>query len=91
MDSKINLYGASGHAKVIIDILNESEIVIKAVIDDNPKNDKILGMPLQKNKGTKLKCQSNSPMINNLSGCIMATWLTKCLLLSCLPAYQTFV
>lgn len=60
MDSKINLYGASGHAKVIIDILNESEIVIKAVIDDNPKNDKILGIEIIKTINFDLNSLNNT-------------------------------
>ncbi len=43
MDNNINLYGASGHAKVIIAILKENEITITSIIDDNPKTDIILG------------------------------------------------
>ena len=48
MDYKVNLYGASGHAKVIIDILNESKIAIASIIDDNPKSDTILGIEIKK-------------------------------------------
>ena len=46
MENSIALYGASGHGKVIIDILNVCGIKIKAVIDDNPKTEKILGITI---------------------------------------------
>lgn len=42
MENNITLYGASGHAKVIIDILNSNSVIIEAVIDDNPKAQFIL-------------------------------------------------
>ena len=42
MDNNITLYGASGHCKVIIDILNSRSIAIDAIIDDNPKEDFLL-------------------------------------------------
>jgi acetyltransferase EpsM len=48
MENSITLYGASGHGKVIIDILNSSGIMIKSVIDDNPKAKSILGIPIAK-------------------------------------------
>ena len=48
MDNSITLYGASGHGKVIIDMLNSSGIKIKSVIDDNPKLESILGIPVTK-------------------------------------------
>lgn len=48
MENSITLYGASGHGKVIIDIMNSAEIKIKAVIDDNPKSESILGIPITK-------------------------------------------
>ena len=48
MDNKVILYGASGHAKVIIDILNENKTAIASIIDDNPKKDKILGIEIKK-------------------------------------------
>ena len=48
MDNSITLYGASGHGKVIIDILNSSGIKVKSVIDDNPKLESILGIPVTK-------------------------------------------
>ena len=52
METNITLYGASGHSKVIIDILNCNSVTIKAIIDDNPKTDTILGLPVIKNTDT---------------------------------------
>ena len=49
METNITLYGASGHSKVIIDILNCNSVAIAVIIDDNPKTDTILGMPVVKN------------------------------------------
>lgn len=52
METNITLYGASGHSKVIIDILNCNSVTITAIIDDNPKTNTILGMPVVKNTDT---------------------------------------
>lgn len=48
MENSITLYGASGHGKVIIDILNAAGVKIKSVIDDNPKSETILGISVIK-------------------------------------------
>lgn len=40
------LYGASGHAKVIIDILNSQQETIKALIDDNNNLTELCGFPI---------------------------------------------
>ncbi len=48
MENDVTLYGASGHGKVIIDILNASGVKINSVIDDNPKSETILGIPVTK-------------------------------------------
>jgi acetyltransferase EpsM len=42
------LYGASGHSKVIIDILKQQQVVVEAVLDDTPKSDFIYGIPVVK-------------------------------------------
>ncbi|ESU20814.1 4-keto-6-deoxy-N-Acetyl-D-hexosaminyl-(Lipid carrier) aminotransferase [Flavobacterium cauense R2A-7] len=42
------LYGASGHSKVIIDILKQQHVVVEAVLDDTPKSDFICGIPVVK-------------------------------------------
>ena len=40
------LYGASGHAKVIMDILAANHIRLEALIDDNPERNTLLGVPV---------------------------------------------
>ncbi len=40
------LYGASGHAKVIIDILKANHIEIEGLVDDNPNINELLGYPV---------------------------------------------
>ena len=40
------LYGASGHAKVIIDILKANHIEIEGLVDDNPEINELLGYPV---------------------------------------------
>ncbi|MDO5104882.1 acetyltransferase [Capnocytophaga sp.] len=42
------LYGASGHAKVIIDILQKNNIEVSKIVDDAPKNAKIFNIPIEK-------------------------------------------
>lgn len=46
MGEEIVLYGASGHCKVIIDILQKSNFDTICVIDDNPKKESILGLKI---------------------------------------------
>lgn len=43
----MKLFGASGHAKVIIDILQGNNIEVKTIFDDAPKTDEIFGIPVQ--------------------------------------------
>lgn len=40
------LYGASGHSKVVIDIVKAMTVEIQAIIDDFPKQEKIQGIPV---------------------------------------------
>lgn len=40
------LYGASGHAKVIIDILRANNIEVTALIDDDPTLKELCGLPI---------------------------------------------
>lgn len=40
------LYGASGHAKVIIDILTANQVAIDALVDDNPELQELHGIPV---------------------------------------------
>lgn len=41
------LFGASGHAKVIIDILEASSVRVDGLIDDNPNIDQLQGYPVR--------------------------------------------
>ena len=50
MDNKVILYGASGHAKVIIDILQESETDIDFILDDDVRRDSIAGFKVSYSK-----------------------------------------
>ena len=45
------LYGASGHSKVIIDILEANGIPIDYIVDDNPNLSSLLGYKVQRNVG----------------------------------------
>jgi sugar O-acyltransferase (sialic acid O-acetyltransferase NeuD family) len=47
MDNKVNLYGASGHCKVIVDAIKSTNFKINDIVDDNPKNDKLLGIEVK--------------------------------------------
>ncbi|MGX7668087.1 acetyltransferase [Flavobacterium pedocola] len=49
------LYGASGHSKVIVDIIKELKGVIEAVLDDYPKTDSIYGLPVMHPSAAGLK------------------------------------
>lgn len=46
METKLYLYGASGHCKVVVDILQSNKEVVTAIIDDNPKTDVLLDAPV---------------------------------------------
>lgn len=50
MENKITLYGASGHCKVIIDILQSNNQSITEIIDDAPRFDTILGLKVTSSK-----------------------------------------
>lgn len=46
------LFGASGHCKVVIDLLNLNNIKIDKILDDNPKVSKVFDIPVFKNDGS---------------------------------------
>ena len=46
MTKNIAIYGAGGHAKVIIDILKENDIAVAEVIDDNKELTSLLEIPI---------------------------------------------
>jgi sugar O-acyltransferase (sialic acid O-acetyltransferase NeuD family) len=43
---RVYLYGAGGHAKVIIDILESNHIVVPEIFDDNPDIHTFMGIPV---------------------------------------------
>ncbi|KAF2334167.1 acetyltransferase [Flavobacterium ginsenosidimutans] len=46
MEETKYLYGASGHCKVIIDVLKSNNVNLKAIFDDKPKEAEIVGIPV---------------------------------------------
>lgn len=60
MENKITLFGASGHCKVIIDILQNSGARIEVIVDDNPNIKTILG------KTVLLSNQIDSRILKNV-------------------------
>ena len=60
MDNKVILYGASGHAKVIIDILQESKVAVDFIIDDNPEIKNISGFKIVYSNITDLTVLKNT-------------------------------
>ena len=48
------LFGASGHCKVIIDLLLLNDIKIEKIVDDHPVYDTIFTIPVEKNNATYL-------------------------------------
>lgn len=46
MATKISLYGASGHGKVIADLLKNAHCEVVAFFDDNPKDKTLLSIPV---------------------------------------------
>lgn len=51
METKVILYGASGHCKVIIDILNLRSVSIEQIVDDNETTKSVVGIPVVLPKG----------------------------------------
>tara|TARA_R110001606_G_scaffold384411_1_gene547285 strand:+ start:17915 stop:18526 length:612 start_codon:yes stop_codon:yes gene_type:complete len=52
--SKICLYGASGHGKVVKDIAESNNIEVEAFIDDNPKNEFLHEIPILASQKIKM-------------------------------------
>lgn len=59
METNVILYGASGHCKVIIDILECSNVTIKNIVDDNPKSTSILGKSVVHSSEIPLQTKDN--------------------------------
>lgn len=43
---KVYLYGASGHAKVVLDIVRKAYLDVPCFIDDNPNVEELVGIPV---------------------------------------------
>jgi sugar O-acyltransferase (sialic acid O-acetyltransferase NeuD family) len=59
MENDVILYGASGHCKVIIDILECSQVYIKTIVDDAPKTSTILGKSVVQSSEIELHPTNN--------------------------------
>jgi sugar O-acyltransferase (sialic acid O-acetyltransferase NeuD family) len=46
MEDKVFLYGASGHGKVIAEVIQSEGKVVGAVIDDNPNTTRLMSIPV---------------------------------------------
>lgn len=57
------LYGASGHCKVIIDILEANNIPIDFIVDDEPKIESLLGYEVRRN------CMTYDEAIVSIGSC----------------------
>ncbi len=71
MKSNYYIFGASGHAKVVLDILLSNDISVSSIVDDNPKVDFLLSIPVVKTSAFK---------VNNSSKFIIAigdNWVRK--------------
>ena len=67
------LYGASGHAKVIIDILEANGEKIDFIVDDNPELKELLGYEVMRNTGYYDKmiiaigsCQTRESVVDSI-------------------------
>ena len=60
---KVYLYGASGHAKVIIDALRGAGYEVPCLIDDNPAINELAGLPVVHS------AEGLSPMIVSIGDC----------------------
>ncbi len=60
---KIYLYGASGHAKVVLDIAKKANLNVPCLIDDNPQISELAGLPVVHD------ADGLSPMIVTIGNC----------------------
>lgn len=58
MESSYYIFGASGHAKVVLDILLSNDASVTSIVDDNPKVNFLLSIPVIKTSAFKLKNSS---------------------------------
>lgn len=60
---KVYLYGASGHAKVILDMLSDASVTVPCLIDDNPSVNELAGVPVVHS------AEGLSPLIVSIGDC----------------------
>lgn len=60
---KVYLYGASGHAKVVMDIAKKEHYDVPCLIDDNPNVNELVGLPVVHN------AKGLSPIIVTIGDC----------------------
>lgn len=82
MENNIYLYGASGHCKVILDILENTNTTITAIIDDNIKVTSVLGNPVKNTASLSFKDTDhllisigNNKVRKNISSKIKANYI----------------
>lgn len=46
MENKLYLFGASGHCKVIVDVLQSKNEIVTAIFDDSPKSGSLFDIPV---------------------------------------------
>lgn len=69
----INLFGASGHAKVVMDIIKAQGDDVGCLYDDNPHNDEIHGHPIYKTG----KIPVGGPLIISVGSCHIRKLLSE--------------
>lgn len=65
------LYGASGHAKVIIDIIRSQGRNVDGIVDDNPDLDELWGIPIKHN------AEGMSPFIISIGNCRIRKFIAE--------------
>lgn len=60
---KVYLYGASGHAKVVLDIVKQAYYDVPCLIDDNPEDNLLAGLPVVHS------AEGLSPIIVTIGNC----------------------
>lgn len=61
--NKVYLYGASGHAKVVMDIVKQAYLEVPCLIDDNPQVNTLAGLPVLHS------AEGLSPIIVTIGNC----------------------
>lgn len=68
---KVYLYGASGHAKVVMDIAKKAYVEVPCLIDDNPQVEELAGIPVVHS------AEGLSPIIVTIGDCRIRRSIVK--------------